>query len=99
MSIGNKIGRAIGAGSALVLEGAVRGAQGAGRFGGDVVAGAEAGYDEKRAALLVTRAAAEARRTAALAALKAAHEAAMLAAPVTEPTVEKPRAAKALKTA
>lgn len=100
MSIGNKLGRAIGATGALLVEGSVRGASGLGRFGADVVAGAEEGYDEKRAALLITRAANEVKRKAAMEALKAAHEARMLEAPTeaVEPVV---RATKrgSLKTA
>ena len=95
MSIGNKLGRAIGAAGALCVEGTVRGANGLGRFGTDVVAGAEAGYDEKRAQLLITRAAADEKRKVALAALKAAHELALLTAEPAEALQQ--QRAKALK--
>jgi len=44
MSLGNKVGRALGTGAALVVEGSIRGAQSLGSFGADVVTGAEQGY-------------------------------------------------------
>jgi hypothetical protein len=94
MSIGIKLGRAIGAGAALVVEGSVRGATGLGAFGADVIEGAEIGYAERHAALLVTRAANDARRQAAIAAKRLAHDAAMNAAPMVAVSAPK-RTAKA----
>lgn len=85
MSFGIKVGRAIGTVGALAVEGAVRGATGLGRFGSDVVDGAEAGFNEKHAALLVTRKAAEERRKAFVEAKRAEHALAMVVA--TEPVV------------
>ena len=55
MSFGNTLGRGIGKLGALTVEGAVRGASAAGQFGADVVEGAQQGYDEKHAALLISR--------------------------------------------
>lgn len=95
MSFGNKLGRGIGILGALAVEGAVRGATGLGQFGADVVDGAQAGYDEKHAALLVTR---EANRIAALKRneeRKAAHLAAMQAAPMAIAVEPAPAKAKA----
>lgn len=74
MSIGTKLGRAIGAGAALAVEGAVRGASGLGRFGADVVAGAETGYEERHAQLLITREAQALTRKLGLEALRAQHK-------------------------
>ena len=62
MSVGMKIGRALGQGAALAVEGCVRGAQASGRFGTEIVAGAEAGYADKRAELLASRALAAQKR-------------------------------------
>jgi hypothetical protein len=90
-SFGNKLGRGIGVLGALAVEGTVRGATGLGAFGADVVNGAEVGYAEKHAALLVTRAAAAKARDARIVAAKAAHLAAM--APAVEITAK--RTAKA----
>lgn len=92
MSFGNTLGRGIGKLGALAVEGTVRGATGLGQFGADVVEGAQQGYDEKHAALLITRAQGEADRVARIAAKKAAHVAAMNAAPMAvavEPVVVK----------
>jgi hypothetical protein len=80
MSIGLKLGRALGTAGAYAVEGAVRGAQGAGRFGQEVVTGANDGFAEKRAALLVERAESDARRKLALQHFAAAHQAALAAA-------------------
>ena len=55
MSFGNKVGRALGTAGALIVEGSVRGAQGLGSFGADVVAGAEQGYTLKSVALKAQR--------------------------------------------
>lgn len=71
MSIGLKLGRALGAGAALVGEGAIRAANGAGRFGQDLVTGTEEGYTTQAAKNLVSRAAGVKRREEALAAYKA----------------------------
>lgn len=94
MSFGIKVGRAIGAGAALAVEGAVRGANGLGRFGADVVTGTEQGYAERSAQLRITRAAKDAARKAALAALAAQHTVA-LGAPSEPFAPIKARAAKA----
>lgn len=83
MTFGTKVGRAIGVVGALAVEGTVRGATGLGRFGQDVVAGAEAGYTERSAQLRITREAKTAARNAALAAL-----AAPVAMPMAPATVE-----------
>jgi hypothetical protein len=86
MSIGLKLGRGIGVVGALAVEGAVRGATGLGRFGEDVIAGAQEGFDEKHAALLKSRAEREVKLAAARAAAIAAHNATMLAVtPAVEP--------------
>lgn len=92
MSFGNKLGRGIGSLGALALEGAVRGASAAGQFGADVAEGAQQGYEEKHAQLLVTRAAAKASREAKLLALRQAHAAAQnpaVMAVAAEPVVTK----------
>lgn len=99
MSFGIKVGRALGAAGALVVEGAVRGATHAGQFGADVVSGAETGYADKHAELLVTRAEGVKRRDAMLAAkraeLQAQHTAKMAVAPDAPVAVATKRAAKA----
>jgi hypothetical protein len=77
MSLGNKLGRSIGVLGALAVEGAVRGATGLGQFGSDVIDGAELGYTEKHAALLITREQAKADRDARIAAAQAEHKVAM----------------------
>lgn len=74
MSFGIKLGRGLGVVGALAVEGAVRGASGLGQFGADVVTGAEAGYAERHAQLLVTREAAAVARKQALAAAIAASQ-------------------------
>jgi hypothetical protein len=51
MSIGIKLGRAIGTVGALTAHGVVAGFEGLGEFGGNVVTGIEEGYDEKSAYL------------------------------------------------
>lgn len=83
MSFGNKLGRGLGTLGALAVEGAVRGASAAGQFGADVVEGTQQGYEEKHAALQITRAQAKAQREAGLAALRAAHIAVQNPAAVT----------------
>lgn len=83
-SFGHKLGRGLGVVGALALEGAVRGATGLGQFGADVVDGAELGYAERHAQLLVTR---EEKRVAALAAreaLKLQHAVVMTPAPMAK---------------
>lgn len=74
-TVGVVIGRGIGRLGAYALEGAVRSAQGAGRFGADIVTGAETGYAEQREVLLTSRAKLaldrEAKKAAYLAALTA----------------------------
>lgn len=100
MSIGNKFGRALGSLGAYAVEGAVRGANAAGQFGKDALEGAETGYADKHAELLVSRAAGIARRDAMLAArraeLQAQHAAVMATAPdAPVVVVAKKRAAKA----
>lgn len=92
MSFGIKVGRFIGAAGAYAVEGAVRGATGLGGFAQEVAQGAEAGYVDKREALLIDRAERDAKREA----LKAAYIAKLAAGTVikTEPT---PVAAKTAK--
>lgn len=63
-SLGITIGAALGKGAAYAVHGAIAGAQATGRFGQDVVAGAQAGYAEKADELA-------AKRRAALAAIEA----------------------------
>lgn len=77
MSLGNKLGRSLGVLGALAVEGAVRGATGLGQFGSDVVDGAEVGYAEKHAALLVTREQAKADRDARIKLAQAEHKVAL----------------------
>lgn len=64
MSFGIKVGRFVGAAGAYAVEGAVRGAVGLGGFAQDVATGAELGYTEKHAELLVERAVKDAAREA-----------------------------------
>ena len=52
-TIGKTIGAAIGKSAAYTAHGAIRVAQGTGRFGQDVLAGAAEGYTEKLRALEV----------------------------------------------
>lgn len=82
MSFGNKLGRGLGIVGALAVEGAVRGAEGLGQFGADVVDGAQRGYEEKHAALLITREQQRVRLAAERAARIAAHQAAMNPGPM-----------------
>lgn len=82
MSFGNKLGRGLGIVGALAAEGAVRGAEGLGQFGADVVDGAQRGYEEKHAALLITREQQRAEMKAKREALAAAHVAAMNPGPM-----------------
>ena len=49
-TIGRSIGAAIGKGAAYTAHGAIRAAQGTGRFGQDVLAGTTEGYTSKAAA-------------------------------------------------
>lgn len=96
MSFGNKLGRGIGTLGAFALEGAVRGASAAGQFGSDVIEGAQQGYDEKHAVLLVNRAQQKVAREAALLALRTAHNVAQnpaVMAVVAEPVVKRGRVA------
>lgn len=91
-SFGITLGRGLGKIGALAVEGAVRGAYASGQFATDVAEGAQQGYDERHAQLLISRAA---KRDAALKqreALKVAHTAAMSATDmvvVSEPVVVK----------
>lgn len=61
-TFGRSIGAAIGKGAAYTAHGAIRAAQGTGRFGQDVVLGATEGYAEKAAELAAVRAAIAAER-------------------------------------
>lgn len=54
-TIGKTIGAAIGKGAAYTAHGAIRVAQGTGRFGQDVLAGATEGYTSKAAELAAVR--------------------------------------------
>jgi hypothetical protein len=87
MSIGIKLGKFAGAAGALMVEGVYRGAVGAGGFAQDLVIGAEQGYAEKSAELLISRAAKQAaykaKRDAAIAVVAKA-EPVVAAAPVVE---------------
>lgn len=87
MSFGIKVGRAIGAGAALAVEGAVRGATGLGGFAAEVAQGCETGYADKRELLLIDRAERDAKREA----LKAAYIAKLAAGTAikTEPVMVK----------
>lgn len=88
MSFGNKLGRGLGVIGALAVEGAVRGAEGLGQFGSDVVDGAQRGYDEKHAALLITREQQRVAMKAKREALAAAHVAAMNPGPMVTTKVK-----------
>lgn len=61
-TIGKTIGAAIGKSAAYTAHGAIRAAQGTGRFGQDVLAGATEGYTSKAAELAAARAAIAAER-------------------------------------
>lgn len=93
MSFGIKVGRAVGAGAALAVEGAVRGATGLGGFAAEVAQGCETGYADKRELLLIDRAERDAKREA----LKAAYIAKLAAGTVikTEPVAAKPAKVRA----
>ena len=54
-TIGRSIGAALGKGAAYTAHGAIRAAQGTGRFGQDVFAGATEGYTSKAAELAAVR--------------------------------------------
>ena len=54
-TIGKPIGAALGQGAAYTARGAIRAAQGTGRFGQDVLAGATEGYTSKAAELAAVR--------------------------------------------
>ena len=95
MSFGNTLGRGIGKLGALAVEGAVRGATGLGQFGADVVEGAQQGYDEKHAALLISREQAKVAREAKLKALRDAHTLAQNPGPMVVVAQPTKRAAKA----
>lgn len=73
MSLGNKLGRAVGTIGAFAVEGSIRGATGLGQFGADLAEGAQQGYAEQHAALLITRAEHKASYEAKVAALRLAH--------------------------
>lgn len=66
-TIGKTIGSALGKGAAYTAHGAIRAAQGTGRFGQDVLAGAAEGYTEKAAELSAQRLAIAAQRQAPVA--------------------------------
>lgn len=78
-SLGLTIGRGIGKLGALAVEGAVRGAYASGQFAQDVSEGAQQGYAERHAQLLITRAQKRDEALKAREALKVAHTAAMTA--------------------
>lgn len=91
-SLGLTIGRGIGKLGALAVEGAVRGAYASGQFATDVAEGAQQGYDERHAQLLISRAAKRAAALKQREALKLQHDAAMASANmvvVSEPVVVK----------
>ena len=90
MSIGHKVGRAIGVVGALAVEGTVRGAMAAGQFGADALEGAEAGYTERSAQLLASRELKLAKAKAARKALVAQHQLALAAVTATETPVASP---------
>ena len=54
-TIGKTIGAAIGKGAAYTAHGAIRAAQGTGRFGQDVIAGTTEGYTSKASELALAR--------------------------------------------
>lgn len=95
MSLGLTLGRGIGKAGAFAIEGVVRGAAYAGDFATDVVAGAELGYAETHAQLLVSRAAALVERDAKIAARKAEHAALAQATNPLPVVVVAPKRAKA----
>jgi hypothetical protein len=66
-TIGRSIGAAIGKGAAYTAHGAIRAAQGTGRFGQDVLAGTTEGYTSKAAELATRRLALAAQRQAPVA--------------------------------
>ena len=72
MSIANTIGRGIGKTAAYGVHGAIRAAQGSGRFGADVFAGAEQAYMSESALLKAGRDQARIARDQARAKLAAA---------------------------
>lgn len=84
-SLGLTIGATIGKGAAYAVHGAIASAQATGRFGQDIVAGAQAGYADKAAEL-------RAKRDAALAAFEAAETVALK--PQPQLAAPKPAAAK-----
>lgn len=91
-SLGLTIGRGIGKLGALAVEGAVRGAYASGQFATDVAEGAQQGYDERHAQLLISRAAKRDAALKAREALKVQHDTAMASANmvvVVEPVVVK----------
>lgn len=55
MSIGLKLGSAVGFTAASIVHGATVSVKATGRFGRDVVAGTEQGYAERKAALTTLR--------------------------------------------
>lgn len=91
-SFGLTIGRGIGKLGALAVEGAVRGAYASGQFATDVAEGAQQGYDERHAQLLISRAQKRDAALKAREALKVQHDAAMASATMvvaSEPVVVK----------
>ena len=66
-TFGRSIGAALGKGAAYTAHGAIRAAQGTGRFGQDVLAGATEGYTSKAAELAQRRLALAAQRQAPVA--------------------------------
>lgn len=54
-TIGFTLGTALGAGAAYAAHGAIRAAQGTGRFGQDVLSGTTSGYQNKAAQLAAAR--------------------------------------------
>ena len=85
MSVGHKLGRGLGHIGAFVVDASIRGATGAGRFGEDLVAGAQEGYTESAAERKVRREAAMAAMQAKRLEAIAAHKAAMAAKAEPEP--------------
>jgi hypothetical protein len=78
-SFGITLGRGIGKLGALAVEGAVRGAYASGQFAQDVAEGAQQGYAERHAQLLITREQKRVEAQKAREALKLQHSAAMTA--------------------
>lgn len=66
-TFGRSFGAALGKGAAYTAHGAIRAAQGTGRFGQDVLAGATEGYASKAAELAERRLAIAAQRQAPVA--------------------------------